>query len=143
MRYHRMRWSSGAADGRSKQELKAAVHSEAITHWRDQQEDRRVNLGALHDWLRCEHAYDGRLESAQSYRSRTCSAPANRARWRVEAPGRRTAENDAQPQPAPSLRRTHDSDRSIRHFFPSRACSIELSVNPVRLRAPVIDGDVE
>ncbi|MBC7138117.1 MAG: helix-turn-helix domain-containing protein [Defluviimonas sp.] len=36
VRYHRKRWSADAADGRSRQELKAAAHAEAIFHWRDQ-----------------------------------------------------------------------------------------------------------
>ncbi len=86
VRYHRKRWSADAADGRSRQELKAAAHAEAIFHWRDQQEGGRVNLAALHDWLRCEHGHDGSLKSVQRYWSRTYPAPAIRARRRVETP---------------------------------------------------------
>ena len=67
VRYHRKRGTVGAVDGRSKQDLKAAAHAEAIAHWRDQQEDGRVNLAALHDWLRREHGYDGSLRSVQRY----------------------------------------------------------------------------
>ena len=78
VRYHRKRWSADAADGRSRQELKAAAHAEAVSHWRDQQEGGRVNLAALHDWLRCEHGYDGSLKSVQRYWSRTYPAPAIR-----------------------------------------------------------------
>ena len=51
VRYHRKRGTVGAVDGRSKQDLKAAAHAEAIAQWRDQQEDGRVNLAALLDWL--------------------------------------------------------------------------------------------
>jgi len=94
VRYHRKRWSVGAADGRSKQELKAAAHAEAVAHWWDQQEDGRVNLAALHDWLRCEHGYDGSLKSVQRYWSRTYPAPAIRARRRVETPAGAQAQVD-------------------------------------------------
>ena len=94
VRYHRKRWSAGAADGRGKQELKAAAHAEAIAHWRDQQEDGRVNLAALHAWLRCEHGYEGSLKSVQRYWSRTYPAPAIRARRRVETPAGAQAQVD-------------------------------------------------
>lgn len=86
VRYHRKRHSAGAADGRSRQALKAATHAEAIAFWRDQQEEGRVNLAALHDWLRREHGYDGSLKSVQRYWKRTYPAPAIRARRRVETP---------------------------------------------------------
>jgi len=86
VRYHRKRQSAGVADGRSKQALKAAAHAQAIAHWRDQQEDGRVNLAALHDWLRREHGYYGSLKSVQRYWKRTFPAPAIRARRRVETP---------------------------------------------------------
>jgi len=94
VRYHRKRWSADAVDGRSKQELKASAHAEAIAHWRDQQEDGRVNLAALHDWLRCEHGYAGSLKSVQRYWSRTYPAPAIRARRRVETPAGAQAQVD-------------------------------------------------
>ena len=94
VRYHRKRWSADAVDGRSKQELKAAAHAEAIAHWRDQQEDGRVNLAALHAWLRCEHGYEGSLKSVQRYWSRTYPAPAIRARRRVETPAGAQAQVD-------------------------------------------------
>jgi transposase len=94
VRYHRRRQSAGVTDGRSKQALKAAAHAEAIAHWRDQQEDDRVNLAALHDWLRREHGYDGSLKSVQRYWKRTFPAPAIRARRRVETPAGAQAQVD-------------------------------------------------
>jgi transposase len=94
VRYHRKRWSAGSADGRSKQVLKATAHSEAIAYWRDQQEDGRVNLAALHDWLCREHDYAGSLKSVQRYWSRTYPAPAIRARRRVETPAGAQAQVD-------------------------------------------------
>jgi transposase len=86
VRYHRKRGTACAVDGRSKQELRAAAHAEAIAEWRNQQEGGRVNLAALHDWLRREHGYDGSLKSVQRYWRRTFPAPAMRARRRVETP---------------------------------------------------------
>jgi transposase len=94
VRYHRKRGAVGAADGRAKQELKAAAHAEAIAHWRDQQEDGRANLAALHDWLRREHGYGGSLKSVQRYWKRTFPAPAIRARRRVETPAGAQAQVD-------------------------------------------------
>jgi transposase len=94
VRYHRKRRSADAADGRSKQDLKAAVHAEAIGHWRDQQADGRVNLAALHEWLRREHGYDGSLKSVQRYWKRTFPALAIRARRRVETPAGAQAQVD-------------------------------------------------
>ena len=88
VRYHRKRGTVGAVDGRSKQDLKAAAHAEAIAHWRDQQEEGRVNLAALHDWLRREHGYDGSLKSVQRFWKRTFPSPAIRAMARgTPAPG--------------------------------------------------------
>ena len=92
IRYHRRRQESGAVDGRSRQENSAATHAEAIAHWRDQQTDGRINLAALHDWLRREHGYAGSLKSVQRYWRRT--APAIRARRRVETPAGAQAQVD-------------------------------------------------
>ena len=94
VRYHRKRGTVGAVDGRSKQDLKAAAHAEAIALWRDQREDGRVNLAALHDWLRCEHGYAGSLKSVQRYWKRTFPTPAVRARRRVETPAGAQAQAD-------------------------------------------------
>jgi transposase len=94
VRYYRKRGTVGAVDGRSKQDLKAAAHAEAIALWRDQQEDGRVNLAALHDWLRCEHGYAGSLKSVQRYWKRTFPTPAVRARRRVETPAGAQAQAD-------------------------------------------------
>jgi transposase len=94
VRYHRKRGAVTAVDGRSKLELKAAAHAEAIAFWRDQQEDGGANLAALHDWLRREHRYDGSLRSVQRYWKRTFPAPAIRARRRVETPAGAQAQVD-------------------------------------------------
>ena len=85
VRYHRRRRERGALDGRARQESAAAAHAAAIAHWRDQQTDGRINLAALHDWLRREHGYAGTLKSVQRYWRRTFPAPAIRARRRVES----------------------------------------------------------
>lgn len=94
VRYHRKRRLADAADGRSKQDLKAAVHADAIGHWRDQQADGRVNLAALHEWLQREHDYDGSLKSVQRYWKQTFPAPVIRARRRVETPAGAQAQVD-------------------------------------------------
>ena len=94
VRYHRRRRESGATDGRSRQVSVAAVHAEAIAHWRDQQTDGRINLAALHDWLRREHGYGGSLKSVQRYWRRTFPAPVIRARRRVETPAGAQAQVD-------------------------------------------------
>ena len=86
VRYHRRRSAAGAVDGRTTQVGKAAAVAEAIAHWRSQQPAGRVNLAALHDWLKREHGYDGSLKSVQRYWKRTFPAPAIRARRRVETP---------------------------------------------------------
>ena len=52
VRYHRRRSAAGAVDGRTTQVGKAAAVAEAIAHWRNQQPAGRVNLAALHDWLK-------------------------------------------------------------------------------------------
>jgi transposase len=86
VRYHQRRSASGAVDGRTTQVGKAAAVAEAIAHWRSQQQAGRVNLAALHDWLKREHGYNGSLKSVQRYWRRTFPAPAIRARRRVETP---------------------------------------------------------
>lgn len=86
VRYHRQRGASGAVDGRSMQTSVAAAYGEAIEHWRSQQGEGRVNLAALHEWLRREHGYTGSLKSVQRYWRRRYPAPAIRARRRVETP---------------------------------------------------------
>jgi transposase len=86
VRYHRQRGASGAVDGRSMQPSAASAHGEAIEHWRSQQGEGRVNLAALHEWLRREHDYPGSLKSVQRYWRRRYPAPAIRARRRVETP---------------------------------------------------------
>lgn len=86
VRYHRKRRVLGAVDGRTRQDFKVSVHGAAIAHWRSQRGDGRINLAALHAWLRREHGYEGSLRSVQRYWKRTFPAPAIRARRRVETP---------------------------------------------------------
>jgi len=62
VRYQRRRQESGAVDGRSRQTSAVAAHAAAIAHWREQQTGGRINLAALHDWLRREHGYAGSLK---------------------------------------------------------------------------------
>jgi hypothetical protein len=77
---------AGAVDGRAAQMSKAAAVADAIAHWRSQQSGGRMNLAALHEWLKREHDYDGSLKSVQRDWKRTFPAPAIRARRRVETP---------------------------------------------------------
>jgi transposase len=86
VRYHVNRMATGAVDGRSRQVHKAAAFAGAIDHWRSRQEGERINLAALHTWLRVEHGYDGSLRSVQRYWKHAYPAPAVRARRRVETP---------------------------------------------------------
>jgi hypothetical protein len=86
VRHRRRRDAAGAVDGRAAQVSKAAAVAEAIAHWRGGQSAGRVNLAALHEWLKREHDYDGSLKSVQRYWKRTFPAPAIRARRRVETP---------------------------------------------------------
>jgi transposase len=86
VRYHRKRRKADSADGRTRQDFKVSPYAEAVAHWRGQQKGERINLAALHAWLRREHGYEGSLRSVQRYWSRTFPAPAIRARRRVETP---------------------------------------------------------
>jgi len=86
VRYHVARMQTGALDGRSRQEPKAAAVAAAIEHWRQMQDDGPINLAVLHAWLVSEHSYSGSLRSIQRYWARTYPAPAVRARRRVETP---------------------------------------------------------
>jgi transposase len=86
VRYHVARMQTGALDGRSRQEPKAAVVAAAIDHWRQMQDDGPINLAVLHAWLVSEYGYSGSLRSIQRYWARTYRAPAVRARRRVETP---------------------------------------------------------
>jgi transposase len=86
VRYHRKRREACLVDGRTRQDFKASAYAEAVAHWRSQQKGERINLAALHAWLRREHGYAGSLRSVQRYWMRTFPAPAIRARRRVETP---------------------------------------------------------
>jgi hypothetical protein len=89
VRYHVRRRSAGAVDGRAQQRPKAEAFAAAIGHWRGQQDAERVNLAALHDWLRREHAYDGSLRSVQRYWRRTRRRPSGRGGGSRHRLGRR------------------------------------------------------
>ena len=86
VRYHANRMAAGTVDGRSRQVHKAAAYATEIEQWRSRQEGERINLAALHAWLRVEHGYDGSLRSVQRYWKRAYPAPVIRARRRVETP---------------------------------------------------------
>ena len=94
VRYQVRRMASGAVDGRSKQQHKAAVLGEAIDVWRERQGDAALNLAALHAWLMAEHGYRGSLRSVQRYWREAYPAPAIRARRRVETPPAAQAQVD-------------------------------------------------
>jgi transposase-like protein len=68
VRYHLHREAVGAGDGRSKQRFAADDWREAIDHWLGSRGSRdRLNLAALHQWLRDEHDYPGSLRSLQRF----------------------------------------------------------------------------
>lgn len=94
VRYQVRRMHTGAIDGRSRQVPKAALLAHAIEHWRDSQGDGALNLAALHAWLVTEHDYGGSLRSVQRFCARAYSAPAIRARRRVETPAAAQAQVD-------------------------------------------------
>jgi len=86
VRYHRRRRQASSVDGRTRQDFKVSPYAQAVAHWRGQQKGERINLAALHAWLRREHGYEGSLRSVQRYWGRTFPAPRIRARRRVETP---------------------------------------------------------
>ena len=86
VRHHLARMQSGARDGRSRQQPKAAAMAAVIDHWRQLQGEEPINLAVLHQWLVSEYGYSGSLRSIQRYWARTYPAPAVRARRRVETP---------------------------------------------------------
>ena len=75
VRHHVARMRSGALDGRSRQEPKAAAVSAAIDHWRQIQGEGPINLAVLHAWLVSDHGYSGSLRSIQRYWARTYPVP--------------------------------------------------------------------
>jgi hypothetical protein len=54
VRYHLKRMAEGAVDRRCLRSRKAAALSEAIDHWMSSQQDRPLNVAALHGWLIAE-----------------------------------------------------------------------------------------
>src|SRR3712207_2600048 len=94
VRHQVARMHSGALDGRSRQQFKAAPVAAAIDHWRQSQGEGPINLAVLHEWLVSEYGYSGSLRSVQRYWARSYPAPA----LRVGAGSR--------PRPAPGRRWT-------------------------------------
>lgn len=94
VRYQIRRMAAGAVDGRSAQPMRAESVAEAIAHWHEQTAGVALNLASLHDWLVSEHGYRGSLRSVQRYWQRRFSAPALRARRRVETPPGAQAQAD-------------------------------------------------
>ena len=95
VRYHLNRLRQGVADGRGQQKHLAADFQAAIAAWLERiDEDGRVNLAALHDWLVAEHHYPGSLRSLQRYFKAHFPQPKVRARRRVETPPGAQAQAD-------------------------------------------------
>jgi transposase len=92
VRYHVARATQGTADGRTKQQQKAAKWAEVINEWMSQGD--RLNIAELHDQLVREHGYDGSLRSVQRYVNKHFPKPAIRARRRVETPPGAQAQTD-------------------------------------------------
>jgi transposase len=86
VRYRRKRRQAGSVVGRTRQDFRVSPYAEAVAHWRGQHKGERINLAALHAWLRREQGYEGSLRSVQRYWVRTFPAPRIRARRRVETP---------------------------------------------------------
>ncbi len=101
VRYHVERMQTGALDGRSRQEPKAAVVAAAIAHWRQMQDDGPINLAPLHAWLVSEHDYSGSLRSIQRYWAAYGNRDGERCKPSKEAPiiscTRRLANRDPVP----------------------------------------------
>jgi len=95
VRYHLRREAMGAVDGRTKQRFVADDWRDAIDHWLGSRGSRdRLNLAALHQWLREEHDYPGSLRSLQRFFKARYPAPKQRARRRVETPPGAQAQAD-------------------------------------------------
>lgn len=95
VRYHLRRQAAEAVDGRSKQRFVADDWHEAIGFWLHGRGAReRLNLAALHEWLREEHDYPGSLRSVQRFFKARYPAPKQRARRRVETPPGAQAQAD-------------------------------------------------
>lgn len=92
VRYHVRR--QGRDDGRKNKPRKAAPLAQAIDHWVVQHHpgahggdpDRPVNVQALYDWLRQEHAYNGSYKSVLRFVRACYPRPRLRPFRRVETP---------------------------------------------------------
>jgi transposase len=100
IRYHLRR--HGHTDGRTDQTRKAAPLAQAIDHWilsgqpasADGDPDRPINVRALFDWLRQEHAYDGSYKSVLRFVRHRYPKPRLRPYRRVETPAGAQAQVD-------------------------------------------------
>lgn len=93
VRYHVERTATGAVDGRTRQQQRAARLAAVISEWMAGSGER-PNLAALHDELVREHDYQGSLRSVQRYVCKHFPKPATRARRRVETPPGAQAQAD-------------------------------------------------
>src|SRR5882724_236492 len=92
VRYHLRR--QGCADGRKDKPQQAAPLAQAIAHWVQQQQPaaapgqspRPINVQALYDWLRQEHAYPGSYKSVLRFVRSHYPKPRLRPFRRVETP---------------------------------------------------------
>jgi transposase len=92
VRYHLRR--QGTPDGRSHKPRKADALAQAIDHWvragqpaaHGAQPERPVNVQALYDWLRSEHAYPGSYKSVLRFVRARYPRPRLRPYRRVETP---------------------------------------------------------
>lgn len=94
VRYHLKRQTTGAVDGRARQEHKADGFAEAIAHYLEGAGEGPVNLAQLYEWLVAEHDFAGSLRGVQRFFRRHFPKPAVRARRRVETPPGAQAQAD-------------------------------------------------
>jgi transposase len=99
VRYHQRR--QGREDGRKNKPRKAEPLAPAIDHWVLQQQPatttalpRPVNVQALYDWLRQEHAYTGSYKSVLRFVRARYPKPRLRPFRRVETPPGAQAQAD-------------------------------------------------
>jgi transposase len=99
VRYHARR--AGKPDGRKGKPRKADALADAIREWLGAEQPdgdggppRPVNVHALHDWLRCEHGYQGSYRSVLRFVRAEYPRPRLRPFRRVETPPAAQAQVD-------------------------------------------------